>query len=776
MKRTISLLLCLVMLVSMFAVSTGAAQYNPEKLDSDNFDITQTILKDKTFTLGDANGDKAFNAQDSLCLKLALTGNIIEGYSADAADFTADGKIASTDSYYMRACLSGKINASALDSSKQLYKFLIGDVNISEFSIVIPTDAVYDSNLYYATELLYEYIKLSTGVDLAIERGTASGSNAIYLHHVEDDSELGAELGHEGYKYIVENGSLHIYGTHRGCMYAAYEIIEDYLGYSFFSNAHTFSYKKRCVSMEEGLERTHVPTYRFRHTKSTFPSGNRECGYLARGLNGTQAYNYKNEKRSLEYYGDFVGPVFNNIHSYAYYWQMGTGIMPDESYGTLEERYFAKLQSGEPKDETTWEPCVTNETDYETIFEGFVDTIRMIEARGYPIKYQDGTNCYSFSANDNDNWCTCRKCNLQIKAKTRTGIALEFANRGARDIQAYYPGLKVFTWIYTRETPVDVLPDENLVIVLAGFNCANHHLGGEGDDTCTNGSFFGFTNKVFEDRIDAWDAMCKQTGAEIWLWYYPETHYFWLYDIPNIYTIYHDVTWLNQHGVSGFFYEGSGGRGYMFENLKAYLASQVMFDPTMTLEEYDEHLKSYLYECYGRGWKNIYKLIQMYEEAGDAVGFEGGNQNSSYCYIGNYDRAYDMVSIAYVNEHYEEMRDLILAAISENNANHDTTNTNYTAKKLNDLFNAFEILGLGATYLDHYVNGTDAQKAEYERRYTDFLNYYWNNGMTVSSYEEYNSKVPSTVDLSVGNPAYYFFPGGSRRLTVTNLMGEDPTA
>ena len=38
-------------------------------------------------------------------------------------------------------------------------KFLIGGVAISNFSIVIPEDTLYDSNLYYATELLYEYIK-----------------------------------------------------------------------------------------------------------------------------------------------------------------------------------------------------------------------------------------------------------------------------------------------------------------------------------------------------------------------------------------------------------------------------------------------------------------------------------------------------------------------------------------------------------------------------------------------------------------------------------------
>ena len=761
------------MVLSSLSVAVSAAQYNPETLDEDNFNITQNIMEDETYLLGDADSNGEINAIDSLTVKTTLSGTASVFCDLEAIDFDADGKLSPTDSYYMRACLAGKLSLADLDGDYQLYNLMIGGVSIENFSIVIPADAVYDSNLYFATELLYEYIKKATGVSLTIERGTASGSNAIYLYNVSDSSDLGQELGHEGYKIEVKDGSLHIYGTHRGNMYAAYEIIERYLGYSFFIKDNTFSYKQRVVDIEEGLSETFVPTYRFRHTKSTFPAGNREATYLPRKLNGSQSYNYKNEKRSLEYYGDFVGPVFNNIHSYAYYWQMGTGTMPeDDGVTALEARYYAKYQSGEWQDETKWEPCATNEDKYKILFSGFLDTIRMIEARGYPIKYQDGTNCYSFSINDNSNWCTCRNCAKETRAKTGTGLYLELANRGARDIQQYYPGLKVFTWTYTREMPIGVLPDENLVIVLAGFNCINHHLGGEGEDDCTNTSFFGFDNNTFEERIQGWNELCKQTGAEIWFWYYPESHYFWFVDIPCIYTIYHDIKWLNENGVNGMFYEGSGGRGYAFENLKAYLATQVMYDPSMTLEEYEELLKSYLYECYGRGWENIYTVVQMFEEAGDAVGFET-SAGSSYCYIGNYDRAYDLVSVVYLNDNYETIRNLILEAIDMYDSEL-TTNSSMVVKKLNDLFNYFEILGLGATYLDNYVNGTDDQRAEYATRAAEFLSYYHTNGMTVSSYEEYSANVPSEFDLEAGNPVYYFCPGGSRRAHVIALLGEEP--
>lgn len=756
------------MLASCAMVCVGAAQYSPEVLDEDNFDITQTVMEDETFSLGDVNDDGITNSVDSFFIKATIAGAGGAECNLNAADFTADGKISSADSFIIKTCIAGASKISDYENGHQLYSLAIGGASIKDFTIVIPEDTAFDSNVYYATELLYEYIKKATGISLSIERGTASGSNAIYIHHVEDSSELGIELGHEGYKYVVSDGDLHIYGTHRGCMYAAYEIIEEYLGYSFFAREHTFSYKQRYVDIPEGTEKTVIPSYRFRHTKSTFPGGNRESGYLARRLNGSQSYGYKGEKRSLEYYGDFVGPVFNNIHSYAYYWQMGTGTMPvDDDTMTLEARYFAKYQSGEAKDETKWEPCASSDDAFNTLFTGFLDTMRMIEARGYPIKYQDGTNCYSFSANDNDNWCGCRNCAKAIREKTGTGLYLELANRGAREIQAYYPGLDVFTWIYTRELPVNVLPDEHLVVVLAGFNCANHALG---SGECVGNTFFNHNNSHFENVIDTWADMCEQTGAEIWLWYYPETHYWYMFDLPNIYNVYYDIKWLNEHGVTGFFYEGSGGGGYLFEALKAYLASEVMFNTDMTIEEYDALIKKYLYESYGNGWEYVYEFIQMYEEAGDVTGFETGG-TTPHCFVGNHARAYDTTSVVYIKEHYEQMRELLLNAIDALDGD-KTTNDGIREKKLNDLFNCFEILGLGATYLDNYKNGTDDQRAEYEARYTAFHTYFINTGMRVSSYSEYTAAVPDYVDLTY-NPAYFYLPAGSWRISVTQLLGED---
>ncbi len=763
MKKLLSILLCAGMLFGAFATAVSAAQYDPAPADEHNLTVSPNIMRNEAFSLGDVNCDDAVDAKDALYMTANVKG--MEGYAMDpqASDFNADGEFDAKDLYFIKLCLSGAASPEDYGDDLQVYRLTIGGKDIHNYSIVIPEDAVYDSNLYMGAEIIYEYVKDATGIALPIERGAASGDGGIYFHQVSDDSEQGLELGHEGYTYYVDNGDLHIYGTHRGNMYAAFEIVEDYLGYNFFAREGTYSEKTRWVDIPEDCDKTFVPPFRFRHSKSTFEGSSRDYFYLARGLNGAQNYNYKNEVKSIDYYGQFVGPVFINIHSYSYYWQMGTGTMPeDDGVTPLEARYYAKYESGEKHDETKWEPCATSDDDFDILFSGFLDTIRMIEARGYPIVYEDKTNCFSFSANDNSNWHTCRNCMRAADTKTYTGVYLELANRGAREIQKFYSGLDVYTWIYTREMPTNVLPDEHLIIVLAGFNCANHYLG---SDDCVNGSFFNHTNKDFEDRIDQWDELCDQTGAEFWLWYYPETHYYYAFDIPNIYTIFYDFQWLYEHGLSGMFYEGSGGAGYLFEGMKSYLASQMSFNPAMSFEEYDQYVKDYCMMAYGNGWEYVYEFIQMYEDAGDAVGFEFGDEGeASYCYIGNYDRAYDFVSAAYLQENYETMRNLLLAAI-EAFDDSQTTNDGLRVTRLNNLFNCFEILGLGAVYVPNYVNGNDEQRAEYTERYTEFYNYAVRTGLRISG----SNTIPDKIDLSI-NPAISYLIAGSRRENVNTIL------
>jgi len=768
MKKLTALALALIMVLSgAVTVFAGNPVYNPEHMDDDNFNIHHGILADETFVLGDANGDGETNAKDSAILKGYIAG--VEGYevNAQAADLSADGDCNARDSYIIKMCLAGADSFESHENGQQIYSLTIGGNSIEEYSIVLPADTSYDDNIYFAAELLFEYIKKATDVGLTIEIGTQSREHAIYFYDVDKKSELGQELGCEGYKYEVTDGDLHIYGTDRGNMYASYEIIEDYLGFGFVNIYWTFSYKKRAVDLEEGLSRTFVPGYRFRWTKTTFNhnAGYREQLSLPRGMNGLQGYNPAVEKVPITYLGNYVGPVYRSIHSFNHYHQMATGTMPDESFGTIGERYYAKLQSGEVVDETTWEPCATSDDQYNLLFTGLLETMEMVlEGGNYPFSYEDGQHFFSFSPCDNVLWCQCRNCRAAAKKTSYVDIYFELVNRGARDIQAYYPGIKLYTLMYEKKAPVATVPDGNLIIVLGGLSCGNHALGSE---ECAGNGLYNMSNKEYGDFVDTMYALCQQTGAELWQWCYPETNNWWIYDIPNIYNIYYDFVWLYEHGITGMIYEGHNYTpGYTFEAMKAYLMSQVLFDPSLTFEEYDQHIKNYMYMVYGEGWEYIYEFMLLYEKAGDMAGKELGS-TESYCFVGAYNRAFDFVSFEYIAENYEYMRGLILSAIEEFDSD-KTAGGEVRTEKLYQLLCTFELLGLGATYVDDYKNGTEEQRATYEERYRWAYDYYADSGMRYYVWKYSGMNMPETFNLD-SNP-FIQFTAASVRPEITKAL------
>ena len=76
------------------------------------------------------------------------------------------------------------------------------------------------------------------------------------------------------------------------------------------------------------------------------------------------------------------------------------------------------------------------------------------------------------------------------------------------------------------------------------------------------------------------------------------------------------------------------------------------WDPEMTEEEFIGHMKEYLYMYYGDGYEELYQYIMMQDEAGNGAG----------CFINNWDRPRQMYDYKYLDDHYEEMRALIVSA------------------------------------------------------------------------------------------------------------------
>ena len=738
MKKVLSMVLLLAMLAGMFSIGAAAQDY----------------VVDDTFTLGDVNGDGTVSALDALEVAKYLAGAEGADVIRDAADMNADGQVSAYDSLQFRLCLAQARDWSDYEitdgNGQALYNFTIAGNPISTYSLVVPADTdPEDSNAYYAAEMLAQHILIATGYEPKICFGEKSTENAIYFNPVDELSELGLELDLDGYIYEVTDGQVQIYGTRRGNMYAAYEIMEEYLGYRFFNGNETLIYKNRTSDLPEGTYVKRIMPLTFRFVGQSFGRETSQAYYFPRKLNGSQIYGNDNNR-----YGTLTGPHFINAHSFGWYYRMYTGNKIYEDQGlvwpegpSLNDRYNAGVQV----DELSWQPCFTSEESYNQMFTGLYLCIKMITEEWGTHTLRRESSSMSFSICDNiSGYCKCDNCSTIYATNGYAGGSVFIANRAVKDIQEYYPGLKLYLILYDHTIPQDIFPEDDLIIMFCGTGCNNHFIGsGECGDNVTQ---LGGSNTYDEKALKAWGDICAQTGAELWFWYYPVTYHYYLVGCPNIFNIYEDFRYLvNECNVTGIYYEG-GGRTYNFETLKAYLASRVIVDPDMTEEEFIDLMKEYLYMYYGDGYEELYQYIVMQNEAGDGAG----------CFINNYDRPRQMYDYVYIDEHYEKMRALLVEARAK-------AKTQEQIDRIDTLIVCCDFLGLTCVHYRYYEDeggATQETKELYMERYDNMYNYIVSHDMDIFSDQSENAvyKIPGSISYTE-DPMYQFY--GEERDGVT---------
>ncbi|MBQ4066218.1 MAG: DUF4838 domain-containing protein, partial [Clostridia bacterium] len=553
MKKLFSIILAVSMLVSTMAVAASAGDFSLE-LD---------FLHDDTYLLGDTNGDDAVNAMDSMTMRQAIAGISTAEINMDAADFDANGSLSAPDAYSLKLCISGAKPTSDFEPH-QLHRFTIAGTDIKDLCIVLPASSTTDDNIYFAYLNFMKYVRYVTGVEIPMTKGTPSTEKAIYFHSVELDSELGEILGVEGYRFDVTDGNLNIYGTYRGNMYAVYDILEDYLGFRFYSNSETFIYKQRLVDIPEGTSVEKIPDIIFRYARHTF-GRNAKHHFFPNKLNGSQLSGHDEE-----FYGTKIGPLYSNAHSFLEYWQMGSGEWPDSSipegmseYIYSSDLYDAKFKSGFVQDAYDWQPCATSTDAFNTLFEGMIDCNRMIMSWGRPTFIEEGQTVFSFSIADNQKYCTCRNCAKISRNEGYSGLYLQLYNKATEKAQEYYPGVHLYGIVYAKDFPKTIKPHSNFIILYCGIGCNNHILGQE---ECyeKGGQLNNMSNKGDLEALPFWGNLCKETGAQLWFWIYPVTYHYYLSSCPNVLNLYHNMKWLYEEAnVTGFFYEG-GGTTYNF--------------------------------------------------------------------------------------------------------------------------------------------------------------------------------------------------------------------
>ena len=715
------MVICLSLVFGTLATAVSAAFDNSGNWQPENYWSHDIV---DTYTLGDVNDDGAINAKDALALRKHLAD---ESYAVNenGADIVELGNVNAKDLLMVRKHLAGIEEISDYESDQAVDSFTIAGNDISTYSILVPEGTTDTSTVYgNSASLFRKYVLFATGYSLVIDN-VRLAEHAIVYHQVDEDSEMGRKLEIENYIYEVVDGDLHIYSTRRGAIFATYDILEEYLGYRFYSNVNTHQYETRNADIPEGTYEFKHPVLDFRHVCQSFMNTNDGVHRYPRHLN-SYAGGYGEAR-----WGTRTGPVFLTAHSYDYYWKMASGYVNWDTAGQYDEGateeeilaanrlYGAKFESGFQQDQFNWNPCFTADEDYAILFRGLLETMRYVSTW---TSYDPDTSYASFSICDSYYTCTCISCRKissdEYFKKDKVyglgaggaGLCVYLANRACRDITEYYegrmadyeapyepndpsdpygpsdyydtaldygmpifdayPDMKIETILYDHSLPVpEVQPEDNLMITFCGTACNNHYVGSYGCNGKKN--LLGADGDADVDALKAWGKACNDNGAELWYWYYPVNYGSLIVDTPNITNIYHDIKFLveNCH-VTGVFYEGAYHQGFQFEHLKAHLAAEVMYSveydengvlSLMTEEEFHEEMKEYLFLYYGEGYEYVYEYLLMYEAASDALDEEEGRTYT--CYVNNHDRPGDNFSYYYWQEHYLEMRGLLESAL-----------------------------------------------------------------------------------------------------------------
>ncbi|MBR6916668.1 MAG: DUF4838 domain-containing protein [Clostridia bacterium] len=693
MKKLISLILALLIAsaVIVSAVPGGAVTHG--------------------YQTADANDDGSVNMKDVLLLR-RLIANVAQDRDVNvtAADVDGNGTISMVDVLRICRIICGidDVTGNNTDGKYKVDRILIGNNNIMRYTIVYPASAGGEccvESAAYAAQELQAYVKEACGIRLNLTNNASSVSGLKIVFKFDTENEY--DLGKEGFVFDVrDNGDFVITcGTLRGALYAAYDFLQDFIGYRFLTSSEKYLYKSEKCAIPAGYFERRVPSAEYRSIGANGPGS-----YFAQlHDNSSDGGAYNASKDQSKIYGGAVGTTYLHAHSFVYY------------MAGFENRNDPELNSvagGE-------QPCMTSEANYEKIIDFMYKLVEWRSDLGQiPGFHYTQISC---SANDNGNFCQCVNCKAVYSAeKSVAGALIRLCNRVTEKFCADYPELEVYTAAYAGAhiPPKLTRPDPRLNICFCSVGCNNHLLRNTEECIANGGNPrlntpLEYGGQLVNQNNEYWMNFLKgwlELTDNVWYWYYTDNWAYYISSAANLYNFCDDLKYLTELGVKGFYLEGDADRiTTSFELLRIYLMTKIMWNPEMTEEEYVDHMNEFLSIYYGPGWTYIKEYIEMENRSGDLLG----------CWTNNYDYPWDTRDKSDYAENYEHMIELFDAAYAAADNGTQRNRIEQCSVHMN-------FLGLSATYQDCWVNGSAEQKATFKTRYEWLWNYYNSHPTTLT--------------------------------------------
>ena len=466
---------------------------------------------------------------------------------------------------------------------------LINNVDISEYSIVIPANSVIaekaESYLYKAASELKKYIAYVSGVSLAII-SDHSYFRKDYEILIGQTNRIKTDKTYADEEYSVKNigNKLYFDGGKRGLIYGIYDFIEKHFGVMFLADSIEKIEKRTVIELND-VDESFCPPFEYREI--TFWNAFNPDFSVKSKINGNMV---RTLDASVGGSVGYVGGPSNNVHTFS-------KLLPPDDYYKEHPEYYALDKNGVYN---VGGLCLSNENVIEQVA---LNAIKWLE--------EDPKGVVSVSINDAYmTYCQCDKCKkITEEEGSVSGNVIRFVNAVAKIVEKTYPEAKIDTIVYedVEKVPNITKPAKNVVIRICTSFVRSHSL----VDYKNYPHAKDCRELVKTDEsIQSW----SKVSENIFYWDYP-THYRCMNSIfPHFHTILKNFQFYLKNKGRGIYINGNGDASSQFSELSVFLMCKCMYNPCMTDQEYENLMDRFLLAYYGEGWTFLKEFMEKTKE------------------------------------------------------------------------------------------------------------------------------------------------------------------
>ena len=479
---------------------------------------------------------------------------------------------------------------------KSGYKLVKG--GISEYKILLPVNA--RENELLAANELQAILKKATGALLPITYECEENAPVISIGQTELATQKGIsaenrELNRSGYYIKTVKNQLFIVGgvnfSGAGCVYAAYDLMEDCVGYRYYHSDEVYFQQKQDVDLYQYDEEV-IPSMDFRATS-----------YLATNdedyRRGLRLFLYDEE---YGWYAHTQTDTVVNRYAYSDYYFGATKTVENEDGMMVEvpNHWFSNTGAQQL--------CWTAGAEME--LQAAKDIYVNIQNNPDKVYFQVGQA-------DNANFCTCQRCKDAIEewAMNDAGLQINFANNVVKLIDEWvkrdYPEgrdvrITIFAYMGTDNAPVvqgedgkwtafsdKVKPHKKLYFQYAPIytNYAYDLTDVENEGTYTN--------------LVKWNDLIGEKGR-MSIWTYETNFAYFMYNFNNFATFKSHMQTFAENGIDNIYSQGATRTNQpTFQEMRLFVESQLMWD-------LDRDYNKLVDEFIGAYYKDAEKEIREY--------------------------------------------------------------------------------------------------------------------------------------------------------------------